>query len=554
MFLTAQSDTLFLGGQKVSGEDIRNQNVLAAQTLCNFIKTSLGPMGLDKMLVDEIGEVTISNDGATILSMLDVQHPTAKILVDLAKQQDKEIGDGTTSVVLIANDLLKRANDLIKLRVHPTTIITGYKLALKEAVKYISEVLSHPVESLNNTVFLNIAKTSLLSKSIGLDSNFFSKLIVDAILAVKTVNSRGETKYPIKAINILKSHGKSTLESVLVDGYAINCTVASQAMVKSIKNPKIACLDINFQKVKMAMGVLINITDLDQLEKFRKRENDIVIEKIKKILNAGANVVFTTKGIDDLCLKEFIEASAMAVRRCRKDDLKRIARATGATFITNLSNLEGDEVFDSTNLGSASEVLQTRFGDNECILVKGTNQHSSASIILRGPNEYFLDEMERSLHDSLSVVKKTLETNTVVPGGGAVEAALNVYLENLAITFGSREQLAIAEFSNALLSIPKNLILNAAKDPLDLISKLRAYHTVSQTASLSETKKKNYKNYGLDLFEGKVTDKIEQGILEPTISKINSLKYAVEACIAILRIDTMIVVTPDPPKTDPHHQ
>lgn len=271
----------------------------------------------------------------------------------------------------------------------------------------------------------------------------------------------------------------------------------------------------------------------------RHREIEITTERIKKILATGANVILTTKGIDDLCLKLFVEAGAMAVRRCKKEDLKRIAKATGATLTSSLANLDGEETFEASYLGTAEEVVQERISDDECILIRGTKTQSSASVILRGANDYMLDEMERSLHDSLCVVKRTLESGSVVPGGGAVESALSIYLENFATSLGSREQLAIAEFANALLVIPKTLAVNAAKDSTELVSKLRAYHNAALNAGADE-RERALKWYGLELINGEVRDNLHAGVLEPAMSKIKSLKSATEAAISILRIDDMI--------------
>ncbi|KAG7143226.1 T-complex protein 1 subunit alpha like [Verticillium longisporum] len=479
MFEQSGSGTLFLGGQKISGSDIRDQNVLATQAIANVVKCSFGPSGLDKMMVDDIGDVTVTNDGATILSLLDVEHPAGKILVDLAQQQDKEVGDGTTSVVLIASELLRRGNELMNNKIHPTTIITGYRLALREAVKYMNENISTKVENIGRDSLINIAKT--------------------------------------------------------------------------IQDAKIAVLDMNLQKERMKLGVQITVDDPQQLEQIRAREAGMVIDRVEMILKAGANVILTTKGIDDLVLKMFVERGAMGVRRCKKEDLRRIARATGATLLSTLSDLNGDEKFDPAYLGHAEEVVQERISDDECILVKGTKSLSSASIILRGPNDFSLDEMERSVHDSLCAVKRTLESGTIVPGGGAVETALHIYLEEFAGTVGSREQLAIAEFAQSLLVIPKTLAVNAAKDASELVAQLRSRHALSQRIQEGEgnedeksvARKKAYKNYGLDLTRGKVIDEIKAGVLEPTISKTRQLKSAVEACISIMRIDTLIKLDPE---------
>jgi len=540
---------LSVDGERQSGQDVRTENVTAAITVANLVKTSLGPVGLDKMLVDDIGDVTITNDGATILKLLEIEHPAAKVLVELAQLQDQEVGDGTTSVVLIAAELLKRANELVKHKIHPTSIISGYRLASREAVKYISDSIQMDVSALDKKSLINIAKTSMSSKIIGVDDDFFSKICVDAILRVKVTNNKGEEKYPIKAVNILKAHGKSAKESELIEGFALNCTVASQQMPKKIVGAKIAILDFNLNKQRLALGASVVITDPTKIDAIRQRESDIIKERIDMIFKSGANVVLTTKGIDDLCLKYFVEAGAMGIRRCKKEDLRRIAKATGGVLLSSLSNLEGGESFDPSMLGIADEVVQERIADDELIIIRGCKNTKSSSIILRGANSLMLDEMERSMHDSLSIVKRTLESRFIVPGGGAVEAALSIYLENFATTLGSREQLAIAEFAEALLVIPKTLAVNAAQDATDLVAQLRSLHNAAQT----NKDKKEYSKYGLDLYSGTVRNNLEAGVLEPAISKIKSLKFATEAAITILRIDDLIKLNPKEQQGgDPH--
>merc|ERR1712141_146567 len=379
------------------------------------------------------------------------------------------------------------------------------------------------------------------SKLIGADANFFSQMVVDAANAIKMVDSLGDECLVNAAKTSMSTHGKSARESVLVKGYALNCTIAAQQMPRTVKNAKIACLDFSLQKAKMKMGIQVLVSDPEKLEAIRDREADITKERIQKVLNCGANVILTTGGIDDLCLKYFVEAGAMAVRRCKKVDLKRIAKATGATLITSLANLEGEESFEASYVGEAAEVAQKRICDDELILITGPKQRTAASIILRGPNDFYCDEMERSVHDSLCVVKRVMESKNVVVGGGTVEAALSIYLENFATTLSSREQLAIADFAKSLLVIPKTLAVNAAQDSSDLVAKLRAYHNTSQTKADST----HLKNYGLDLYEGAVRDNFKAGVFEPAISKIKSLKFATEAAITILRIDDLIKLEPE---------
>ncbi|GER31206.1 T-complex protein 1 alpha subunit [Striga asiatica] len=623
MAISSQPD---ISGERQSGQDVRTQNVVACQAVANIVKSSLGPVGLDKMLVDDIGDVTITNDGATILKMLEVEHPAAKVLVELAELQDREVGDGTTSVVIIAAELLKRANDLVRNKIHPTSIISGYRLAMREACKYVDEKLAVKVEKLGKDSLVNSAKTSMSSKLIGGNSDFFANLVVEAVQAVKMTNARGEVRYPIKGINILKAHGQSARDSYLLKGYALNTGRAAQGMPLRVAPARIACLDFNLQKTKMQMGVQVLVNDPRELEKIRQpyefldlfetmtfsiviallfsviaqdscgivlKEADMTKERIEKLLKAGANVVLTTKGIDDMALKAcfllihsrkpmflgesyFVEAGAIAVRRVRKEDLRHVAKATGATAISTFADMEGEETFDSSLLGYAEEVVEERIADDDVILIKGTKTSSAVSLILRGANDYMLDEMDRALHDALCIVKRTLESNTVVAGGGAVEAALSVYLENLATTLGSREQLAIAEFAESLLIIPKVLAVNAAKDATELVAKLRAYHHTAQTKAdkkhLSRLHPQDSRELyvgkyelqevlitlrgcnvffmGLDLTKGTIRNNLEAGVIEPAMSKVKIIQFATEAAITILRIDDMIKLVKDESQND----
>jgi T-complex protein 1 subunit alpha len=531
---------------------VRTQNATAASAIANIVKSSLGPVGLDKMLVDEVGDVTITNDGATILKQLDVEHPAAKVLVEVAQLQDEEVGDGTTSVVILAAELLKRANELVKSGLHPTSIMSGYRLALKEAVKFIKEKLCVPVDLVGRANLVNAANTTLSSKILGPEGEFFSNMAVDAVSAVRST-TRGEggkkvVRYPVSAVHILKCQGLGALDSELVKGYALNCTRAAQGMPTRVPNAKLALLDFNLQKHRMQMGIEVVVEDMAEVDRIRQREMDITKERIEKILASGANVVLTTKGIDDLCMKYFVEAGAMAVRRVTKEDMRRIAKATGARIVTTLADMEGNETFDASVLGEAEEVAEERVGGWELIFVKGTKSQASCTIVLRGANDYMLDEMDRSLHDALMVVKRMLEGNVLVAGGGAVESALSIHLENYSTTLETREQLAIMEYAQALLVIPKTLAVNAAQDATELVAALRAKHIAWQLADSAASGSEgadgpvldSTRYSGLDLLEGVVRDNLASGVVEPAMSKVKSLRFATEAAITILRIDDLI--------------
>jgi len=537
---------LTLDGTRTQGKDVRASNVTAALAVANVVKSSLGPVGLDKMLVDQVGDVTITNDGATILKQLEVEHPAGKVLCELADLQDQEVGDGTTSVVIIASELLKRANELIKRSVHPTNVMTGYRMALREAIRYVKKNLTINRDKMEHETLIQAAKTSMSSKIIGPESAFFAKMAVEAMRAVKTELPGGAIRYPVRAVNILKAHGKSSLDSELVNGYAITCTKAAQGMPSQIVGAKIALLDFNLNRHRLKMGVQVLVKDPKQLEAIQQREVEITREKIQTILASGANVICTTKGIDDLCLKYFVEAGAIGIRRVKKDDIRRLAKATGAELILTMADMDGGETFSPDWLGNAEEVVEERIGDNELTYFKGCSETAAQTIVLRGANEFMLDEVDRSLHDSLCVVKRVLESKTLVAGGGAVEAALCVHLTKFATTIETREQLAIKEFAQSLLIIPRTLSVNAAKDATELIAQLLSKHSLSQEDGCIED---GLKYTGLDLVKGIIRDNHEAGVLEPAISKVKSLRFATEAAVTILRIDDFIKLNP---KADPN--
>lgn len=489
--------------------------------VANIVKSSLGPQGLDKMLVDEIGDVTITNDGATILRQLEVEHPAARVLVDLAHLQDAEVGDGTTSVVILAAEFLKRAHELIKNKVHPSSIISGYKLAMKEACKFIKDKLSVPVSELGESALINVAKTSMSSKIIGAESEVFSKLVVDAANYVKSADG----KVTVKNVQIIKSHGSSAHESTMFEGFVLRNYRVSQQMPMRIEKPKIACIDFNLNKFRLGMGTSVLVEDPKNLEKIRQREIDILKERVQSIIEAGATLILTTGALDDIAAKYMVDKGVIGIRRVDKSDMRRISRATGATMVTTLARNDGTEAFEKEFLGQAEVVYEDAIGDNDHIFLKipKSPQGCVATLIVRGANEYMTEEIDRSIHDALCVLKRTFESGRVVAGGGAVEAALSVFLTKFSNQLSSAEQIPIVDYAEALLVIPKVLALNAAQDATELVSKMKAIHSAQQDEPENE-KYKNTQFVGLDLLNGKIRNNLKEGVLEPLVSKVKCIR------------------------------
>ena len=399
-----------------------------------------------------------------------------------------------------------------------------------------------PVEKLGRELLVNTARTSLSSKILGsAESTHFANMAVDAVLSVKTGGGKDgvPASYPIKSVHVLKCQGQSARESELLPGVAINSGRAAKGMPSRVAPARVACLDIDLRRTKMKMGVQVQIHDASALNAAQEKELDITRDRVKAILASGANVILTTKGIDDAALKYFVEAGAIALRRVPLADVKRVAKATGAVVQGSLADLSGAESLDASQLGTAEEAAERRIRDDTVTVLRGCRSTAACSVLLRGPNEYMCDEMGRSFHDAICVVKRTVESGTVVPGGGAVEAALSVYLDNFATMLGSREQLAIAQFADSLLAIPKTLAVNAALDATDLVARLRAAHYVAQT----EEGKAGLAHTGLDLSRGVVRNSSRAGVVEPALSKIKSIQFAAEAAITILRIDDSVIVT-----------
>jgi thermosome len=505
------------------GRDAQANNIMAAKLVADLVRTSLGPRGMDKMLVDSLGDVTITNDGATILKEIDVQHPAAKMMVEISKAIDNEVGDGTTSAVVFAGSLLTKAQDLLKKDVHSSVIVEGFQAAAEKALEILTEI-AKPIKPDETEELIKVAKTSMESKLISEDSPSLSKLVVDAILRI--AEKHGE-KYVVDLDNIKveKKAGGSIQDSNLITGIVLDKEVVHSGMPTKIQNAKIALLNCPLEIEKTEMSAEIRISDPTQMQMFIEEEQRMIKQMVEKIHKVGANVVICQKGIDDIAQHYLAKYGILAVRRVKESDMSKLAKASGATITTNLEDLTEND------LGSSELVHQKKVESDKWVFVEGCRNPKSVSLLLRGGSQRVVDEVDRSMHDALMVVKDVIEKPAIVAGGGSVEAYLAGRINEWADGFEGREQLAIKKFAEALEVIPLTIAENAGMDPIDTMVNLRAKQSQGQ------------KWTGINAREQKVENMLTLNIIEPVAVKEQIIKSATETACMILRIDDVIAIS-----------
>jgi len=512
------------GTSRNRGKEAQRNNIMAARVIGEVLKTTLGPRGMDKMLIDSLGDITITNDGAAILNEIEVEHPAAKMMVEIAKTQDDMVGDGTTTAVVVASELLKKAEELLDQNIHPTIIVSGYRKAALKAVETI-ENIAIMVEITDRATLKKVAITSMGSKAVGTAREHLADIAIDAVSQI--VETRGDkTLADIDNIQVIKKTGKSLFESQLVKGLVIDKEVVHPGMPKKIEKAKIALLDNALEIEKTEMSAEIRIRDPNQMKAFLDQENKMLQEMVEKIKASGANVVFCQKGIDDMAQHFLAKEGIMAARRVKQSDMEKLARATGGRIITDLTDLRAQD------LGVAGIVEERKLGEDKMVFVEKCKDPRSVAIIIRAGLERMVDEAERAMTDALSVVSDVIETNKIVAGGGAVEVEIAKGLRNYATKVGGREQLGIEAFANAIEIIPKTLAENAGLEAIDILVELRSAH---------EKPDGQYK--GINVFTGKVENMREKGVVEPVIVKEQAVKSATESAAMILRIDDIIAST-----------
>jgi archaeal chaperonin len=516
-----------LGGQPIiilkegttrnRGQEAQNNNFAAAKAVAAAVRSTLGPKGMDKMLIDGMGDITITNDGVTILKEMDIEHPAAKMMVEVAKTQDAEVGDGTTTAVVIGAELLKNAEDLLTQKVHPTVIAEGYRLATTKALA-ILEGFATTVKPSDISILKKIAETALTGKNAEVSKDHLCDVIVKAIGFVTDPDG----KVDIGHINVEKKVGGSVDDTNLIEGMAIDKERAHPGMPKSVTSAKILLLNAALEFKKTEVNATIKITTPGQAQAFLDEEEQMVHTMVDKVVKSGSTVVFCQKGIDDVAQHYLAKAGILAVRRIKKSDMENLARATGANIVNSIDTITKND------LGSAGLVEERKVSGDEMIYVSKCKNPKAVSIIVRGGTEHVVDELERAIHDALMVVSVVIEGKKIVAGGGAPETELSLQLRRYASQEGGRAQLAIEAFASALEVIPRTLAENAGLDPIDMLVAIRAAHEAGK------------KNFGLNVYEGKPVDMLKAGVVEPLRVKTQAISSASEAAVMILRIDDII--------------
>jgi archaeal chaperonin len=504
------------GSSRVLGRDAQRMNIMAGKVLAETVRTTLGPKGMDKMLVDGMGDIVVTNDGVTILKEMDIEHPAAKMLVEVAKTQEDEVGDGTTTAVIIAGELLKKAEDLLDQEIHPTTLVMGYRKAAAKAQEMLNQIA---IDASDRETLIMVAMTAMTGKGTEKAREPLAELIVDAVLQVEedgTVDS--------DQINIHRIQGATVHDSQIVNGVVIDKSRAINSMPKDLTDASIALLKYPIEVKDLETDAKIKLTDPAQMQAFIEQEEQMVKDMVDKVVASGADVIFCQKGIDDLAQHLLAKAGILAVKRVRKSDMERIGKATGAQVVTNIEELSADD------LGHAGHVYEKKIFDEILIFVEECEEPKAVSIILRGSTRHVAEEVERAVDDAIGVVSATVEDGQVVAGGGAPEIAIARGLKDYADTISGREQLAIAAFAEALEVVPKTLAENAGLDQIDALVDLRAAH------------EDNF-YMGLDVFKGEVTNMKDAQVIEPKRVKKQAIQSAAEAAEMILRIDDMIAST-----------
>jgi len=508
------------GGTETKGRDAQKNNIAACKIIAEIVQTSLGPRGMDKMLVDSLGDVTITNDGATILKEIDVQHPAAKMLVEISKTTDNEVGDGTTSVVVLAGALLENAELLIDQDVHPTIIVDGYRKAAKKAKQFL-ESIADQVSASDKNILTKIAKTAMQTKLVRKDSDQLAEIVVKSILAVSEKD--GESyNVDIDDIKVEKKAGGSIKDTMIIQGIVLDKEIVNGGMPSKITEAKIALINTALEISKTETDAKINISNPQQLKSFLDEENRMLKTMVDKVIGSGANVVLCQKGIDDMAQHYLAKAGIVAVRRIKESDLEKLSRATGARIVTNL-----DDLFEK-DLGNADLVEERKIEEDKWVFVEGCKHPKSVTLLLRGGSQRVVDEVERSVHDALMVVKDVMLNPSIVAGGGAPETFAATKLRSWAKSLEGREQLAAEKFADALESIPLTLSENAGMDPIDTMTYLRS------------RQQKGEKWTGIDVMKGKIANMKSSDIIEPLTVKLQIVSAASEAACMILRIDDVI--------------